>query len=113
MSSILENLGDRVSKLRKEKDWSQEKLATLLNTNRNKISAIEAGKDDVGLVLIEAMSTVFDVKIAYLLGLEATTINIASGNADKFINQGSNNTLNINIPPELIDEIKKMFGGKS
>ncbi len=113
MSSILESLGERVFNLRKEKDWSQEKLASLLNTNRNKISAIEQGKDDVGLVLIEAISEVFDVKIAYLLGIEATTINIASGNGEKSINQGSNNTLNINIPPELIDELKKMFGGKS
>lgn len=107
--SLNEIVGKRIYELRKEHDYSQEEVAKMLLINRNKYSEIESGKNDISLSIIEKIQTIYSVDLSYLMNIEKTTINIASGNGEKSINQGNNNTLNINIPKELIDELKKAF----
>jgi transcriptional regulator with XRE-family HTH domain len=82
----------------------------MLLINRNKYREIELGKNDLSISIIEKIMNIYSVDLSYLMNIDKTTINIASGNAEKSINQGNNNTLNINIPTELIEEIKKVFG---
>ncbi|MFY7860883.1 MAG: helix-turn-helix domain-containing protein [Chitinophagales bacterium] len=107
--ALNEELGKRIYELRKEKNLSQEELAKMLLINRNKYSEIESGKNDISLSIIEKIMSIYSVDLSYLFNIDKTSIHIASGNAEKFINQGNNNTLHLNIPIEIVEEIKKVF----
>lgn len=68
-------MGDRVLKLRKEKDYSQGKLSAILedeyyiNCSRQRISKIEHGNNNkIDLSLLEALSDIFNCDIGYLIG---------------------------------------------
>lgn len=68
-------MGDRVLKLRKEKDYSQGKLSAILedeyyiNCSRQRISNIEHGNNNkIDLSLLEALSDIFNCDIGYLIG---------------------------------------------
>ena len=49
--------------LRAERDWSQAKLAELLDVSRQTINAIETGKYDPSLPLAFKIATLFGLKI--------------------------------------------------
>ena len=57
---------NRLKVLRAERDWSQAKLAELLDFSRQTINAIETGKYDPSLPLA--------FKIAFLFGLQIEEI---------------------------------------
>ena len=68
-------MGDRVLKLRKEKDYSQGKLSAILedeyyiNCSRQRISKIEHGNNNkIDLSLLEALSDIFNCDIGYFIG---------------------------------------------
>jgi len=54
---------NRLKVLRAEKDWSQAKLADLLDVSRQTINAIETGKYDPSLPLAFKIAALFGMKI--------------------------------------------------
>ena len=50
---------NRLKVLRAERDWSQAKLAELLDVSRQTVNAIETGKYDPSLPLAFKMATLF------------------------------------------------------
>jgi putative transcriptional regulator len=56
-------LKNRLRVLRAERNWSQAKLAELLNVSRQTINAIERGKYDPSLPLAFKMAHLFELAI--------------------------------------------------
>jgi len=54
---------NRLKVLRAERDWSQAKLAELLDVSRQTINAIETGKYDPSLPLAFKIAVLFGMKI--------------------------------------------------
>ena len=54
---------NRLKVLRAERDWSQAKLAELLDVSRQTINAIETGKYDPSLPLAFKIAALFQMKI--------------------------------------------------
>ena len=54
---------NRLRVLRAERDWSQARLAELLNVSRQTINAIENGKYDPSLPLAFKMAHLFELPI--------------------------------------------------
>lgn len=53
-------IGQRIKRIRKEKDLTQEKLAELLNISTEHLSRIETGSYRPSLALIEKISEIFE-----------------------------------------------------
>ena len=66
ISNINKKTGARIRELRKEKGWSQEKLALEAGLHRAYIGQIERGEKNIGLKNLE--------KIAKTLGLKLKNI---------------------------------------
>lgn len=64
---IKEKFGIRLKTLRKEKGLSQEELALKSGLNRPYISAIEKGKRNVSLEVMEKLAGAFEVSISDFL----------------------------------------------
>ena len=60
-------LADKLFELRKEKGWSQEKLAEQINVSRQSISKWESGQALPELEKIVELSKIFQVTTDYLL----------------------------------------------
>jgi len=54
---------NRLKVLRAERDWSQAKLAELLDVSRQTVNAIETGKYDPSLPLAFKIATLFEMRI--------------------------------------------------
>lgn len=63
---ILINFGKRVREIRKEKRFSQEKLADRSNLHRTYIGMIERAEKNITLVNIEKIANALEVKIKEL-----------------------------------------------
>lgn len=66
-SDILIKFGERIRKLRLEKNWSQEVLAEKTGFHRTYIGMIERGERNLSLKNIEIFAKTFDLKISELL----------------------------------------------
>jgi transcriptional regulator with XRE-family HTH domain len=64
---IKEKFGNRLKTLRKEKGLSQEELALKSGLNRPYISAIEKGKRNVSLEVMEKLAEAMDIEIRGLI----------------------------------------------
>ena len=60
-------LADKIIKLRKQRGWSQEQLAEMLNVSRQSVSKWEGGLSIPDLDKIIKMSSLFGVSTDYLL----------------------------------------------
>jgi transcriptional regulator with XRE-family HTH domain len=60
---IKEEFGKRLYQLRKERKMSQENLAELSELNRPYISAIEQGKRNISLEVIEKLAQALNIEI--------------------------------------------------
>ena len=63
----MDNLGDKIAKLRKKKNMTQIELGELLHVSDKTISKWEQGKSNPSYEFLDEMSKVFDVKIEYFL----------------------------------------------
>lgn len=64
---ILLQFGQRVQKIRKERNLSQEKLAELAGVHRTYIGMIERAEKNITLCNIEKIAKALDVEIKVLL----------------------------------------------
>ncbi len=63
ISNINKKTGARIRKLRKNKGWSQEKLALEANLHRAYIGQIERGEKNIGLKNLEKIAKTLGLKI--------------------------------------------------
>ena len=81
-------LADKIIKLRKQRGWSQEQLAEMLNVSRQSVSKWEGGLSIPDLDKIIKMSSLFGVSTDYLLKDEMEEIQPATtekGGADGLV----------------------------
>ena len=62
-----ETLNDRIKNLRKEKGWTQLKLAEQLNITDKAVSKWESGEGNPDITLLPKLAELFGVTIDYLL----------------------------------------------
>lgn len=66
---ILIKFGERIKTLRKERGWSQEKLAEETGFHRTYIGMIERGERNPSLININVFAETFKISISELLKL--------------------------------------------
>ena len=66
---LLVRFGERIRTLRKERDWSQEKLAEKTGFHRTYIGMIERGERNPSLININVFAETFKISISELLKL--------------------------------------------
>ena len=76
-------LADKIIKLRKQRGWSQEQLAEMLNVSRQSVSKWEGGLSIPDLDKIIKMSSLFGVSTDYLLKDEIEEIQPATSNSSE------------------------------
>ena len=64
---LLVRFGERIRILRKERDWSQEKLAEKTGFHRTYIGMIERGERNLSLSNINVFALAFRISISELL----------------------------------------------
>ena len=72
----MEKIGKRIKELRKELDYTQNKLAQVLGVTQDSISLWESGKRIPDTQYIIALAKFFNVTSDYLLGLSDDVSNI-------------------------------------
>lgn len=80
-------MGDRLRKVRIEKNYTQEKLAELLNVSIAYISRIETGKTHINLKRLNEICTVLETSESYIL-------NGASENSKSYLSSEFSSILN-------------------
>ncbi|KXB70893.1 putative restriction-modification system control element Bcll [Peptoniphilus sp. DNF00840] len=63
---LLEEFGERVKDLRKNRGLSQEKLALKINMDRTYLASVEAGNRNISLRNIEKIANGFEMSISEL-----------------------------------------------
>lgn len=66
-TDILNKFGNKIRKLRLEKNWSQEVLAEKTGFHRTYIGMVERGERNLSLKNIETFANTFEMKISELL----------------------------------------------
>lgn len=64
------DFGNKIQMLRKNNNLSQEKLAAILNINRNYLSRIETGKSEPSLSVLKNIAEYFKVDITTLMDIQ-------------------------------------------
>ena len=82
-------LGDKIKRLRKLNDMSQQELADYLEINRNHLSRIETNKSDVTSTILLKLSILFEVSINSLIGFSGD--NEKRAEKQKYIIDNCNN----------------------
>jgi transcriptional regulator with XRE-family HTH domain len=67
MSEINEKVGSNIRILRKQKSWSQEKLASETQLHRAYIGQIERGEKNIGLINLKKIAKALGIEIIQLL----------------------------------------------
>lgn len=80
---MAETLGDRIKRLRKNKDRTQEQVATALLLNRRAVSSYEKNEREPSLETIVLLARYFHVTTDYLLGVGRNRTINASGLTEK------------------------------
>ncbi len=60
-------LGKRVRSLRKRKGWTQIEMAAYFGINRGHLSDLEAGKREIGILMLQVIAKGLDTTMAKLL----------------------------------------------
>jgi len=64
---ILRKFGDKVKRIRKSKNWSQEELAKKAHLHRTYIGSIERSERNISLLNVERIAKALNVDIKDLL----------------------------------------------
>lgn len=61
-------IGERITQLRKAKNWSQEELAGTIEASRIMVGKYERGDNSPSIEVLVKLARAFDVSVDYLLG---------------------------------------------
>ena len=64
----MSNIGERITQLRKAKNWSQEDLAKQINASRIMIGNYERGDNSPSIEVLLKLAKALDVSLDYLVG---------------------------------------------
>lgn len=95
-------LGERIKRLRKLNDMSQQQLADYLEINRNHLSRIETNKSDPTSTILMKLSALFEVNVDSLIG--NSTNSVKREEKKKYIIDNCNN-----LPDEDLDFIVRII----
>ena len=105
----METLGQRISKLRKEKGLSQEELANKFNISTQAISKWENDYSSPDISVLLELSKILGVSVEYLLSGEATieTVKVEHKDINKMIFKirilsSDGSKVNVNLPMSII-----------
>ena len=98
-------IGERISKLRKNKGYSQSELAKLLNISRPSLTQMELGKRNLSVIELKKITDNFSVSIDKLLSndFKIDDIKFNSNEVD------DNQELRISIPKLKVDKFKDIL----
>ena len=65
---LLENIGDKLKTLRKEKHESLEEVARIIGSSKSLLSKYERGANEPGLRVLKKLADHFNVSLDYLFG---------------------------------------------
>jgi len=65
---LLENIGDKLKELRKEKGESLEEVAKFIGSSKSLLSKYERGASEPGLRVLKKLADHFNVSLDYLFG---------------------------------------------
>lgn len=71
-------IGNKIKKLRQDKNWSQVQLAQKIDVNKRFVSAYETGKSLPSANTLQKLAEVFGVSVDYLLSDDEQTRNLAT-----------------------------------
>jgi len=77
-------LGEKLKKLRKEKNWSQQYLSDQLGVHTKHISRYENNVNKPSLEMLRKLSDLFNVSVDYLVNEEASNINFKDKELEKY-----------------------------
>ena len=60
-------LGRRIRSLRRRKGWTQIEMAAYLGMNRGHLSDLEAGKREIGILMLQVIAKGLDTTMAKLV----------------------------------------------
>jgi transcriptional regulator with XRE-family HTH domain len=66
-SIVCVELGKRIRSLRRRKGWTQVEMAVHLGINRGHLSDLEAGKREIGLLMLQVVARGLDTTMEKLL----------------------------------------------
>jgi transcriptional regulator with XRE-family HTH domain len=78
-----ETFGDRIRRLREEKNFKQVQVAELLGVNRKAISHYENNLREPSYEILIRMADLYHVRTDYLLGYDSVRLIDASGLSDR------------------------------
>ena len=67
-------LGEKIKEIRKNKNISQETLASMLKINRNYLSRIETGKSDPNATILKQIAEIFNIDLNTLLEINTDIV---------------------------------------
>ncbi len=94
-------IGKQISRLRREKKWTQEQLAELLNISIKHCSAVERGKSALSMEKLITLCDLFDVSLDYLIGWNDTS---ATTGVPKFVRE-----MFQNASPQMRENLIELF----
>ena len=69
--TVQAQLGQRIAELRREKGWSQERLAQRAQLHRTYVGRVERGEQNVSLQIITRLAHALDLRVSQLfMGLD-------------------------------------------
>ena len=63
----MRELGERISKLRREKGMTQEELASYLQVTRQTVSSYENGKSEPDIAMLHKLSEALETEVSFLI----------------------------------------------
>lgn len=95
---------ERLKALRKEKGFTQEKLADLLSFGRTAIANYESGRNKPDPIVLSKLAEIFDVTTDYLIGV--SNIRKSKGITSFHLKDSIEVQ---DLPPEAIEEFELML----
>ncbi|KQC13172.1 MAG: repressor protein [Desulfuromonas sp. SDB] len=103
MDKINKNIGNKIRLLRKEKNLSQEELASMLDITRPILSNIENSERKINVEEIKKISKIFNISSDVLLGLQKPpTVTIIKRKSSK-------EQIRINVPQQRLGKFKQVL----
>ena len=80
----MKNIGQKVRRIREEKQWTQEFIANKLEISQNTYSKIESGSIKLTIDRISELSKILDVPIEDMLSDDTKTFHLNNNHIEKF-----------------------------
>lgn len=109
MSNLNEIVAERIRAIIDSRKLTHSQAADMLAMERSNFTRLQSGDKEITLTTIAKICEVFEVDLSYLFNLPSTTIHNTSENSGALSVQGINTTLVINLPENMVQDLKNQF----